>query len=288
MSEYKTRKINFFNEIDEIGSKYSLTRLRGEDTASFQERIMHQCRSGMSAKIEDIGSFLNNSLGLTEAPMLEIKKAKDANGEELYPYSCIRIDACDLIIVKDVFKEEELKFKYRDSLDFSEIKQYINSTGVFDCIEVYGANINEYDSAYKLKCETNLKYKDVAFVEKKKVDTGIENIMYFDLNLNERAYNKVDTFEEVVEEGDYCFNRLNGELLFFDKTTASLSVGYADFPFFLKKQNIKISSCKDESFNSLIKNNIVENEKQKRIELNEKGIEFYNELFKSFSNHWDV
>ena len=235
MSEYKTRKINFFNEVDEIGAKYSLIRLPNEDVASFEERIMHQCRAGVSAKIEDIGLFLNNSLGLTEEPMLEVNRVKDSNGRDVYPYSYMKIDSYYLTVVKDIFSGEELKLEYRKTLNFSEIKNYINSTGVFDCIEVFGADINEYNTGYKLKCESNLKYQNINFVEKKMVGTEINNIIHFDLNINEVSYNKVDTFEEVREEGDYCVNKSDGKLLFFDSTTGDVEVGYADFPFILKK-----------------------------------------------------
>lgn len=288
MATYKSRQINFFNEVDEIGSKYSLARLSGETVESFEDRVMYQCRASHTAKIEDIGSYINNCLGRLEQPMLEIVRTLDSNGNELYPHSYIKIDSYYIIIIEDAFEEKEVRFEYRKCLDFSEIKDYINSTGIFTCSAVDGADIDEYDSAYKLKCESNLHYEYHNFVQKKVTEVEKKNIIYFDLNINEKVYNKVDSFEEVEREGDYYIDTKRGKLAFFEEVSGSVIFGYADFPFYLKKQNVKISSCREESFNHLIKEDIIEEGKVKKIKLNQRGVEFYNDLFKSFSNHWDT
>lgn len=288
MARYDNKKINFFNEKDEMGAKYSLVRLEGESVSSFEERVMYQCREESSIKMENSSSFLNNFLGFPEERMLEIERVKDSNGADVYPYSFLEIDSFYLTIVKDFFTGESIKLKYRELSAFSEIDSWINSSGVLVSKGIFGVDLTIEGEAYKLKCEKNLRYDEYIFTERKSIDIEVENIVEFNLELESGIYNEVDTINDIQELGDYYLNEKQGKACFYEETEGHIHYSYCEFPFFLKKQHIKISSCREESFNEIIKEEIQENGLTKRIKLNETGAKFYNEVFKSFCNHWDV
>ena len=286
MASYYSRKRNFYNEKDEMGSHYSLVRLRNESTEDFEDRVRYQCRSEVGVDIESITSFMNNSIGYPEEIKLKIEKTKNNSGQDAYPFSYFEIDSVYFVIVKNFQTGESVKINYRELSTFRELLVAINNEGTFTALEIDGVSIDETNEAYMLKCESNLKHAERFFSESKYFQVPEENILSFSVTSANNFFNEVESFEDIKEEGDYYLNEEEGRVFSYDESSGNAKYFFAEFPYYLKKQLIKVSKCSESSFEEIIKTNVTEDLNTKRIKPNEKGSRFYNKLLNESSSYW--
>lgn len=286
MGNYFSKRKNFYNEKDEMGSHYSLVRLKNETAEDFEDRVRYQCKSEVGVDLGSISSFMNNSIGYPEEMKIKIERTKDSSGEDAYPFSYFEIDSMYFRIIKNFQTGESVEINYRSLFTFRDILIAINNEGTFTAIEMDGIDLDKANEAYMLKCETNLKHKETFFSETKFFQVPEKNILSLYVAQGENLFNEVESFGDLKEEGDYHVDEKSGAIFSYEKITGNAKYFYAELPFYLKKQLIKVSKCSEKSFEEIIKDNIIEDLSVKRIKPNEKGSRFYNELLNKSSTYW--
>lgn len=290
MAMYKMSKRLFDNEIDTLATKYSLRRIKDESIDTYTDRIYYQTKNPISQHISDIGFYLNNTLGLTETAIFKIDLRVDQTGEPLYPFAYFEVDSYYFHIIKDNFEpEDKISIAYREFDTFNDLFTEINSYKILDCSTLHNIDMDIYKDTYSLKVQTNKNFADVHFHDAI-VNLPHKNILEV-LNYSTLLTNEVEDFKDIKGPNDYFFDRRNGKIFMFPKdkvlNTGEMHYSFVKYPFYLKKQPIKISLGKDPSFLNLVKEDIEERRGEVvKKHITSKGWSFYNPLLNSSPIYW--
>lgn len=290
MATYKTRKISIPTENDEIGYRFSLTRRRDEESYSFKQRLIHQSRNDVSHKTKDIGFFLNNSLGLFESGIFKIDRYKNGQGEDLFPFSYFEIDCNFFRIIENYYTKKEIRIEYRNFDTYQELMNEINSHSILECTALHNIDISKIGDVYSLKKQCNLFSISRAFRGSRFENIeDVENVVIFETSDKLYFENQTNSQEEINKGGDYYIDYKNGKVWNYSKMGGTYSCMHVEFPFYVKKQPIKINLGIDEGFEDFTKEDVEEVEGlTKKIKLKKNGILFYKELFRSSPGYWGI
>jgi len=290
MATYKTKKISIPTENDEIGYRFTIKRMKDESSYSFKERLIHQSRADISHKTKDVGFYLNNSLGFLESAIFKIDRYKNVQGEDLYPYSYFRIDSKYFRIIKNFHTEEEIKIEYRGFDTYQDLMNEINSHSILECSSLHNIDINIIGDVYSLKKQTNEKVTSGIFTRSRFENLeDIENILIFEVANKLFFENQCNSPDEIDQGGDYYIDYKEGKVWNYSEMGSTYTCMHVEFPFYVKKQPVKINLGIDEGFEDLTKFEVEEAVGiKKKIGLTREGILFYRELFKSAPSYWGV
>ncbi len=92
--------------------------------------------------------------------------------------------------------------------------------------------------------------------------------------------------EDLVESGDFYIDYENGVIFSNDLQHGYVNYNYANFPFILWWQPVRVFELNDPDTDVLIKDNINTDEGEEHLSLNWRGTAYINELLATHSLEW--
>ena len=286
MSEYKQEKMLIDTELDEIGRRKSLNRLKEESLVNFKDRI-YLCGLNQPLPNLDYYTFAtNNFLNLFEKKVLEISLIEDYINPNDLPR--IEIKANSIEIWKELSKDSVLKI-YFDDPNYKFLKDIKSEIEKLNFLTVENLDYEEYLESKNLKQKSSDNYLSTFPLKLSKYqDFEIKYIEDYHTNNPVISLYEKGSKEELSENGDYYLDRINGRLYTHQENKGFANLLYQDFPFTIVWSPVKIIELNDESARSLFYEKQINTEgKEELTLLNSNGADHINRVLEDNRLYWE-
>jgi len=267
---------------DEVGTLVGMYRFEDESLADFRARVLLEARAPTTIRKQSslispgryagvLDTFCGQvlpSIPNPESISLEVYKNK-----LILKDTGVEVESIDLT---DVY----------NGLILADVKARLEATSLVTVVIEAGF---ENKRSALLRPEGTRRFVKVEELNLKKANalshTYIEDFLCFDRGL---CVTEVVSPEDIVYDGEYYMDYLNGVLFTYREPTSYISYHYQKWPFDLYLQDIRMVELMDETIESQLYGTIVDDEtfEDKTIVLSTYGTKVYNELYNLYPLGW--
>ena len=286
MTKYKQNELLLDTEMDEIGRRHSLNRYLNESKYNFKQRVHLSTLNNPKPVLSYYNFALNNHLNLFEKKVFKISLNDNLIDIEDLPR--IEVDSTFLKVWRNKSKDPVLVL----NLHSKEYKFLKNIKEALNKLNFLSVETIDYDESWYSK---NLVIQNTdGFISQYYLQTS--QIQNFDIKYIEKymtnnpittLYRK-NSIDDLVEDGDYYLDKLNGFLYTRIENNGFSDIMYQEFPFFLVWSPAKIFELNDKSIDFLIKDKQVnEDGVEDNSVLNSYGASLINKVLEDNKIYWD-
>lgn len=282
MASYIPKKILLPAGLDEIGLDRSLTRLPEESLIHFKRRLLLEHRDPVSNSFQTFKKSAGRQVG---TPDIAIAKLTLTDDSLLRPR--LQITSTKLYWWNDSAEEPTITLdliKRDESYFLTDVIDALTSLGVLS-IELLDTDYTYRYSRYLSITDTEV--NTVSFLAENYVNNlnqGLVNTLRFTDSLV--FLEEKDNSSELNVTGDYSVDYTNGVIFSNDLQRGYVSYNYANFPFILWWQPVRVFELNDQDVDSLIKEELNIDEGASPLSLNWKGTAYINELLRTYPLEW--
>jgi hypothetical protein len=286
MSKYKQEKMLIDTELDEIGRHKSLNRFQNESLVNFKDRI-YLC--GLNSPIPNLKYYTfatNNHLNLFEKKLFEIHLIDALINKDDLPR--VEIKGNSIEVWKEKSKESVLKI-YFDDPKYKFLKDIKKEIESLNFLEIKLIDYYEYYESKNLKQGFSDAYLSAIPLRLSKFqDFEVKYIEEYLTNNPVISLNEKQSVEQIVEDGDFYLDKINGALHTHQENKGFANIIYQNFPFTVVWSPVKIIEMNDESAKSLFYEKQIDEEgKEKLTLLNSYGADHINRILEDNRLYWE-
>jgi len=290
MASYTPTRFRIPTSYDEVGLKYSMARLPKEDLSAYRRRLLLEARDSVDPSEGSYVRSVNRKVGLFEKPVFDVGLVLDGDGAPLAADPYIEVTSTHLRAYSD--KDGDVvdfmvDFTDRDNGWFlTAVHTALDSSPYF--------SVDVLDIDYEFLRSDHLRYGNTEKIariprlqERYVNDLGVRHIKNFYPQAAALFLNEKDSADDLVEDGDYYVDYVEGVLFSHSLQAGYVSLAYREFPHRLWWQPVRACPVHNADFQHYIKQPLVDEDGLERpLLLNSRGAQLYDKVLEVHSLGW--
>lgn len=268
--------------LDEVGLKWSMTRLPKESLEDFKTRLLLEYRDGVDNSFKAFRVSPGRQVGALDIPVAKISLVDTS-----LRYPRLQVTATKLYWWENSNEAPtlELDIVHRDQQYF--LKDVFEQLGTISAL-----SIEMIDTDYLWRFARQLRIEDTNRQGTQFLQENYVNNLQKTL-INTIQFGELGTFttekltsDEVAEAGDYYIDYANGIVISNELQGGFCMYTRSDFPFYLYWQPVKVFELNDQDIDVVLKDTVKTDNGSEYLLLNWHGTRYYNELLKTYPLEW--